>query len=117
MQSFLRYITLLSLIFAPLASKAQMADLSEVFIDAEVVVEDTDQTPAASVASTIIAEAMKYLGNPARFGFPVFVILNNEGQPIHIQESESLEEGKGYSEKKVIKFLSLWTDKAVNTLK
>lgn len=62
-------------------------------------------------------EAMKYLGNPARFGFPVFVILNNEGQPIHIQESESLEEGKGYSEKKVLKFLSLWTDKAVNTLK
>ncbi|MBQ3580874.1 MAG: C40 family peptidase [Bacteroidales bacterium] len=68
MRSFLRYITLLSLIFAPLASKAQMSDLSEVFIDAEVLVEDTDQTPAASVASTIIAEAMKYLGTPYRWG-------------------------------------------------
>ena len=41
-------------------------------------------------------EAMKYLGNPARFGFPVFVILDEEGKPIHIQESASLEEGKSY---------------------
>lgn len=62
-------------------------------------------------------EAMKYLGNPARFGFPVFVILDDEGRPIHIQESESLEEGKGYSRKKVEKFLSLWTKKAVTTMK
>ena len=62
-------------------------------------------------------EAMKYLGNPARFGFPVFVILDEEGRPIHIQESESLEEGKGYSRKKVEKFLSLWTKKAVTTMK
>ena len=60
---------------------------------------------------------MKYLGNPARFGFPVFVILDDEGRPIHIQESESLEEGKGYSRKKVEKFLSLWTKKAVTTMK
>ncbi len=63
------------------------------------------------------AEAMKYLGNPARFGFPVFVVLNEEGTPIHIQESESLEEGKSYSRNKVEKFLTLWTKKAVTTLK
>lgn len=62
-------------------------------------------------------EAMKYLGNPARFGFPVFVVLDENGKPIHIQESESLEEGKSYSRKKVEKFLMLWTKKSVNTLK
>lgn len=62
-------------------------------------------------------EAMKYLGNPARFGFPVFVILDEEGKPIHIQESASLEEGKSYDRKKVENFLSLWTKKAVTTLK
>ncbi len=62
-------------------------------------------------------EAMKYLGNPARFGFPVFVILDEEGKPIHIQESASLEEGKSYDRKKVENFLSIWTKKAVTTLK
>lgn len=62
-------------------------------------------------------EAMKYLGNPARFGFPVFVVLDENGKPIHIQESESLEEGKSYSRKKVENFLTLWTKKSVNTLK
>ncbi len=63
------------------------------------------------------AEAMKYLGNPARFGFPVFVVLNEHGAPIHIQESESLEEGKQYSRARVEKFLRLWTREAVTTLK
>ena len=58
-------------------------------------------------------EAMKYLGNPGRFGYPVFVILDEEGTPIHIQESASLEEGKGYNRKKVENFLKLWTKEAV----
>ena len=58
-------------------------------------------------------EAMKFLCNPGRFGYPVFVVLNEEGKPIHIQESESLEEGKGYSRKRVEKFLRLWNRKAV----
>lgn len=62
-------------------------------------------------------EAMKYLNNPARFGFPVFVILNEKGEPIHIQNSAYLEEGKGYSEQKVVEFLNAWTPQAVNTLK
>ena len=62
-------------------------------------------------------EAMKRLANPARFGFPVFVILDREGRPIHIQNSAYLEEGKGYSEKKVSEFLLNWTEKAVTTLK
>ena len=58
-------------------------------------------------------EAMRFLGNPGRFGYPVFVVLNEKGEPIHIQESESLEEGKGYNQKKVEKFLRLWNKKAV----
>lgn len=62
-------------------------------------------------------EAMKRLANPARFGFPVFVILDREGRPIHIQNSAYLEEGKGYSEKKVSEFLLNWTEKAVTTLR
>ena len=57
--------------------------------------------------------AMRYLGNPGRFGFPVFVVLDMEGKPIHIQESESLEEGKGYSRKRVEKFLNMWSKSAV----
>lgn len=62
-------------------------------------------------------EAMKFLGNPARFGFPVFVILDEKGKVIHIQNSAYLEENKGYSEKKVNDFLLMWTRQAVNTLK
>lgn len=58
-------------------------------------------------------EAMKYLGNPGRFGYPVFVVLDGDGTPLHIQESESLEEGKGYSRKRVEKFLRLWNKAAV----
>ncbi|MBR1550145.1 MAG: thioredoxin family protein [Bacteroidales bacterium] len=58
-------------------------------------------------------EAMKFLGNPGRFGYPVFVVLNQDGQPIHIQESESLEEGKGYSRGRVEKFLRLWNKESV----
>ena len=58
-------------------------------------------------------KAMQFLGNPGRFGYPVFVVLNRDGIPIHIQESESLEEGKGYSRKRVEKFLRLWNSKAV----
>ncbi|MDO5760268.1 MAG: DUF255 domain-containing protein [Bacteroidota bacterium] len=62
-------------------------------------------------------EAMRMLKNPARFGFPVFVILDSEGNYLHTQNSVYLEEDKGYSVKKVLDFLSQWTPKSVNTLK
>ena len=55
------------------------------------------------------AALMKRLSNPARFGFPVFVVLNQEGRPIHIQDSSFLEEGKGYSQEKVLRFFQSWT--------
>lgn len=63
------------------------------------------------------AEAMHLLRNPARFGFPVFVILDAEGNYLHTQNSSYLEEGKGYDVKKVLGFLNDWTPQNVSTLK
>ncbi len=56
---------------------------------------------------------MKRLNNPQRFGFPVFVVLDENGKVLHIQDSSFLEEGKGYNEEKVIRFFKNWTPKAV----
>lgn len=47
-------------------------------------------------------------GFPQRFGFPVFLILNGEGNLIHTENSAYLEEGKGYSKLKIIEFLKNW---------
>ena len=60
------------------------------------------------------AKAMlQRLNNPARFGFPVFVVLDDEGKVIHIQDSSFLEEGKGNNQGKVLRFFKNWTPKAV----
>jgi len=56
---------------------------------------------------------MKRLNNAGRFGFPVFVVLDEEGKVIHIQDSSFLEEGKGYNREKVLRFFKNWTPKAV----
>ena len=56
---------------------------------------------------------MERLNRPARFGFPVFVVLDEEGKVIHIQYSGLLEEGKGYNQEKVLSFFKNWTPKAV----
>lgn len=53
-------------------------------------------------------------GYPQRFGFPVFIILDEKGNRLHTQNSAYLEEGKGYSEEKTFDFLWGWTPKAVN---
>lgn len=57
--------------------------------------------------------ANEYLGNPTRFGFPVFIILDGNGKVLHIQDSGLLEEGEGYSQKKVAWFLRNWTASAI----
>jgi uncharacterized protein YyaL (SSP411 family) len=57
---------------------------------------------------------LQRLGNPGRFGYPVFVVLNQDGDVIHIQDSSFLEEGKGYNKDKVLRFFNNWTPKAVN---
>lgn len=53
------------------------------------------------------------LGYPQRFGFPVFVILNEKGDAIHIQNSAYLEDADSYSKTKVLDFLKAWTTDAV----
>ena len=68
-------------------------------------------------------EAMKYLGFPNRFGYPVFVVLDGKGKVLHIQNSGYLEtdeigaNGKkkvGHDVKKTISFLKGWTVAAVD---
>ena len=60
------------------------------------------------------AETMlKRLENPGRFGYPVFVVLDEDGKVLHIQDSSFLEEGNGYNKTKVMRFLSNWTPEAV----
>lgn len=57
--------------------------------------------------------ANAYLGNPTRFGFPVFIILDGKGNVLHIQDSGLLEEDKGYNKNKVIGFFKGWTTTAI----
>lgn len=59
------------------------------------------------------AELLRRLGNPARFGFPVMVVLDETGKVLHLQDSGYLEEGKSYDVKKVLSFFKNWTPKAV----
>lgn len=56
---------------------------------------------------------MQRLDNPQRFGFPVFVVLDQSGEVIHIQDSSFLEEGQSYNKAKVLRFFNNWTPKAV----
>jgi thioredoxin-related protein len=57
--------------------------------------------------------ANAYLGNPTRFGFPVFIILDGKGNVLHIQDSGLLEQDKGYNKNKVIGFFRGWTAAAI----
>lgn len=55
------------------------------------------------------------LGYPQRFGFPVFIILDEKGERIHTQNSEYLEDGiKSYDKNKVQAFLEMWSPNALN---
>jgi len=54
-------------------------------------------------------------GYPQRFGFPVFIILDGNGNRIHTQNSEYLEDGnKSYERNKVQAFFEMWSPNAVN---
>jgi thioredoxin-related protein len=53
-------------------------------------------------------------GYPQRFGFPVFIILDEDGNRIHTQNSEYLEQGKSYNKQKVMDFLVQWTPQALD---
>ncbi|OOQ58578.1 thioredoxin family protein [Mucilaginibacter pedocola] len=57
---------------------------------------------------------MAELGFPQRFGFPVFIILDEKGNRLHTQNSAYLEEGKGYSSGKVKEFFENWAPVALD---
>ncbi len=59
-------------------------------------------------------KAMQMLDYPQRFGFPVLVILDDEGKRIHTQNTLYIEEEKSYSEKEIINFLRAWNREAVD---
>lgn len=54
---------------------------------------------------------------PARFGFPVFVILDAKGKRLHTQNSSYLEKDKNYSKERVLEFFESWTPEALNAKK
>ncbi|WP_184543928.1 thioredoxin family protein [Mucilaginibacter sp. FT3.2] len=57
---------------------------------------------------------MTSLGYPQRFGFPVFIVLDGNGNRLHTQNSEYLEEGKGYSKDKILEFFKGWSPTALD---
>ncbi len=59
-------------------------------------------------------QTLASLGYPQRFGFPVFVVLDNKGNRLHTQNSAYLEEGKGHSPKLVAEFLQQWSPAALD---
>ena len=54
----------------------------------------------------------KYDNPGEKFGYPVFIVLDQNGKMIHTQDSAVLEEGKGYSTQKVKEFFLKWTTKS-----
>ena len=53
-------------------------------------------------------DVLASLGNPQRFGFPVLVVLNQEGERIHTQDSWYLELDKSYDKEKLMQFYRMW---------
>ena len=52
-------------------------------------------------------------GNPGEtYGYPVFIVLDENGKQIHTQDSAVLEEGKGYGLEKVKEFFTKWAPKS-----
>ena len=54
-------------------------------------------------------ELLASLGYPQRFGFPVFVILDQKGNVLHTQDSGYLELDKGYNREKVERMFQMWS--------
>ena len=59
-------------------------------------------------------DLLKKYKYPQRFGFPVLIVLNADGEHLHTQDSGLLEAGKGYDEKKVVNFLKGWSPAALD---
>jgi len=54
------------------------------------------------------------LGYPQRFGFPVFIVLDDKGNRLHTQNSSYLEDGPGHSKEKVMGFFKDWAPAAID---
>jgi thioredoxin-related protein len=54
------------------------------------------------------------LGYPQRFGFPVLLVLDQDGHRLHTQNTAYLEKDKGYDMDKLVGFLLDWNDKALD---
>jgi thioredoxin-related protein len=59
-------------------------------------------------------EILARLGYPQRFGFPVLVVMDAEGNRLHTQNTGYLEQDKGYSLEKVKGFLLNWNRAAID---
>ncbi len=57
---------------------------------------------------------MADLDYPQRFGFPVLLVLDQEGRRLHTQNTAYLEKDKGYDTDKLIGFLLDWNEKALD---
>ena len=88
-------------------------DIAKV-VDENFVYIHVNYNPRSSNDESRDKAMLKRLGNPGRFGYPVFVVLDAEGKVLHIQDSSFLEEDKGYNKEKVLRFFNGWTPKAVN---
>jgi thioredoxin-related protein len=59
-------------------------------------------------------EVLAGLDYPQRFGFPVLLVLDQNGQRLHTQDTGYLELDKGYDPEKVSRFLSGWNRAALD---
>lgn len=75
------------------------------------------RNPSADKDSSATQEALRKLGNPVRFGYPVLVVLDGNGDIVHTQDSSFLESGEGYDKEKVMRFFKAWTPAAVASTK
>ena len=57
---------------------------------------------------------LEKFGFPQRFGFPVFIVLDQKGKRLHTQNSAYLEEDKSYSKRRVLEFFDNWGPKALD---
>jgi thioredoxin-related protein len=60
------------------------------------------------------SDILEQFNYPQRFGFPVIVILDSDGELLHTQNTLYLEEDKGYNRKIFIDFLKNWNKQAIN---
>jgi thioredoxin-related protein len=59
-------------------------------------------------------EVLANLGYPQRFGFPVFVILDDKGNRLHTQDTSLLEDAnKSYDRSKVMTMFTMWSPEAI----